>query len=1046
MIIQMKNRELRRVLCCALVACAGALASAKEAVYISPNNDGIQDELTVPIGIEDKRYISEWQFIITDESGTPVRTIGNKETRPDRLTFKSFFQLLFRAKQGVQIPDSVTWNGVLDTGETAPDGRYFYYMTATDDNGNRAETGRFEVIVDNTPPEIELAQPAAEDRIFGEGAKQVFDIVQSGSVEDEWRGVIADAAGTVVREWNWRLSAPPAFSWDGTDNSGLQVADGVYSYSVSAADRAGNRSPAARITNIIYSAERPATNIIIAGSRYFSPNGDGVQDSIEFAVLIPQPEGANKLTRWSVDICDETGAVRRSFGGSGEAPQQLSFDGRDSGGSLLPDGQYQAVVSASYLNGYEPAVIRSPVFVLDNTPPAADVRLSENIFSPDGDGNKDTITVYQETSAETEWLGEIIDEASGAVVRRFAFGSLAPREFEWDGADDTGALSANGRYRYRIAAQDFAGNTASVLSDVFELDTGTTEVILTSSAQAFSPNGDGVRETAVFRSTIQSESGIANYRFVILNTNGDEVWTQSGSGRPPAEFEWDGRGADGAVCADGLYTAALTTAANNGSEAVSVSRPVMLDTVYPAAELTVPYLVFSPEGDGRKDTLPLTVSASEEDLWTMTAENDSGVVRSWMWQGAPESFEWDGSDEAGNTLADGTYRIVLASTDAAGNACTVHLDGIQIDCRETRAYFTVADTAVSPNGDGVRDTQEFRLSVSLNEGIESWRFSIKNERGDIVREWTQSASAAGEIRVPETIVWDGRNASGRAAEGMMIPELDITYVKGNRVAVSGSSFIASVTPPVLTVTTSPRYFSPDNDGVDDDLFISLNAESAVGLESWFFEIYDPQNGSVFWNTSGTTAVTERMVWDGRGNNGELVQSAMDYPFTFSVTDELGMTSSVEGIISVDVLVIRVGDVLKMQVPAIIFRADNADFKSRAEAPQNGLTQEQIDNNMRVLRRIADILNKFKDYSVSIEGHANNISGTEAEETSTANGNIPLVPLSQARAETVKTILVEFGVDASRLSTVGVGGRMPVVPRSDRDNWWKNRRVEFILEK
>ena len=281
---------------------------------------------------------------------------------------------------------------------------------------------------------------------------------------------------------------------------------------------------------------------------------------------------------------------------------------------------------------------------------------------------------------------------------------------------------------------------------------------------------------------------------------------------------------------------------------------------------------------------------------------------------------------------------------------------------------------------------------------------------------------------------------------MMIPELDITYVKGNRVAVSGSSFIASVTPPVLTVTTSPRYFSPDNDGVDDDLFISLNAESAVGLESWFFEIYDPQNGSVFWNTSGTTAVTERMVWDGRGNNGELVQSAMDYPFTFSVTDELGMTSSVEGIISVDVLVIRVGDVLKMQVPAIIFRADNADFKSRAEAPQNGLTQEQIDNNMRVLRRIADILNKFKDYSVSIEGHANNISGTEAEETSTANGNIPLVPLSQARAETVKTILVEFGVDASRLSTVGVGGRMPVVPRSDRDNWWKNRRVEFILEK
>ena len=300
--------------------------------------------------------------------------------------------------------------------------------------------------------------------------------------------------------------------------------------------------------------------------------------------------------------------------------------------------------------------------------------------------------------------------------------------------------------------------------------------------------------------------------------------------------------------------------------------------------------------------------------------------------------------------------------------------------------------------------------------------------------------------MPETIIWDGLNISGQAAEGTLTPELNITYAKGNKISITGSKFVSSVTPPVLTVKTSPRYFSPDNDGVDDDLFISLKAVAAVGLKDWYFEIRDPQNGNTFWKTSGSSTVTERMVWDGRGNNGELVQSAMDYPFTFSVTDQLGMTTSVDGLISVDVLVIRVGDVLKMQVPAIIFRADNADFKGINEAPKNGLTQEQIDNNMRVLKRIAEILNKFKGYSVSIEGHANNISGTEAEETSTANGNIPLVPLSEARAETVKGILVEFGVDASRLSTVGMGGRMPVVPRSDKDNWWKNRRVEFILEK
>ena len=73
-------------------------------------------------------------------------------------------------------------------------------------------------------------------------------------------------------------------------------------------------------------------------------------------------------------------------------------------------------------------------------------------------------------------------------------------------------------------------------------------------------------------------------------------------------------------------------------------------------------------------------------------------------------------------------------------------------------------------------------------------------------------------------------------------------------------------------------------------------------------------------------------------------------------------------------------------------------------------------------------------------------GDFAEETSTANGNIPLVPLSEARAKLVRDMLIGFGVRSDRLSTVGMGGRKPVVSRADKPNWWKNRRVEFILDK
>ena len=56
----------------------------------------------------------------------------------------------------------------------------------------------------------------------------------------------------------------------------------------------------------------------------------------------------------------------------------------------------------------------------------------------------------------------------------------------------------------------------------------------------------------------------------------------------------------------------------------------------------------------------------------------------------------------------------------------------------------------------------------------------------------------------------------------------------------------------------------------------------------------------------------------------------------------------------------------------------------------------------------------------------------------------LKPLSRNRAQSVKEALVERGLDQDRMSVVGRGGTDPIVPHTDLDNRWKNRRVEFIL--
>jgi len=135
-----------------------------------------------------------------------------------------------------------------------------------------------------------------------------------------------------------------------------------------------------------------------------------------------------------------------------------------------------------------------------------------------------------------------------------------------------------------------------------------------------------------------------------------------------------------------------------------------------------------------------------------------------------------------------------------------------------------------------------------------------------------------------------------------------------------------------------------------------------------------------------------------------------------------------------------GAALRLVVPSIIFGPDAGDF--------GDIDPSTMESNDRVLRRIAEILNRFEEYSVRIEGHANPTTppGTElrAEEETGSPYILGLQPLSEERAQTVLEHLVGLGVDRARLSAVGMGGTRAIVEYENRDYWWQNRRVEFLL--
>jgi outer membrane protein OmpA-like peptidoglycan-associated protein len=127
-------------------------------------------------------------------------------------------------------------------------------------------------------------------------------------------------------------------------------------------------------------------------------------------------------------------------------------------------------------------------------------------------------------------------------------------------------------------------------------------------------------------------------------------------------------------------------------------------------------------------------------------------------------------------------------------------------------------------------------------------------------------------------------------------------------------------------------------------------------------------------------------------------------------------------------------VLRIQVPPVFF-APNVSVLS-------GLNPDLTVSNDTVMRRIAVMLNRFPNYQIRVEGHANPTAPTPALRD--IEHELELIPLSVERGRTVLEYLVTLGVDRNRLASFGLGGSRTVIPYEDRNNWWRNRRVEFIL--
>jgi len=181
---------------------------------------------------------------------------------------------------------------------------------------------------------------------------------------------------------------------------------------------------------------------------------------------------------------------------------------------------------------------------------------------------------------------------------------------------------------------------------------------------------------------------------------------------------------------DGYYSTYLELEYANGDLFNFGPIQILVDTVPPRISISADPLLFSPNGDGIKDTITIAQESVPGDDWSGRIRSASGAtVRSYTWKGQAKNFTWDGKDSNGKLVPNGAYSYEVVSVDAAGNSASASIKGIMVDATKPRVFVTASDNGISPNSDGIRDEVSFSLTVENREGVDSWRFSLLDSKG-----------------------------------------------------------------------------------------------------------------------------------------------------------------------------------------------------------------------------------------------------------------------------------------------------------------------------
>ena len=290
-----------------------------------------------------------------------------------------------------------TWNGK-SGGNPVADGTYQVELTGVDPWANPAAHATRTLVVDTVAPTLTSLTPGAEEaRWFspnGDGVRDTIAVAATSSESGTLNARVLDAGGSLVKKWSTPTgTSATTVTWDGRNTDGAYVADGVYRVRVAPQDVAGNTGANVERTVTVI---RALKSVVASKAIFYPHDGDRLAKSSTLSFNLVRPMTVTWTLRNSAGatVLTRLDGVAQAAGTS-----TWSFNGRDTGGALLPRGRYTSVVSATdgTLTATQTTTVDMNAFQIktSDSTPARGQSITLNVTAAEKLASRPKVFIYQ---------------------------------------------------------------------------------------------------------------------------------------------------------------------------------------------------------------------------------------------------------------------------------------------------------------------------------------------------------------------------------------------------------------------------------------------------------------------------------------------------------------------------------------------------------------------------------------------------------------------------------------------------------------------------